>query len=156
MWDLSHICNLHHSSWQHQILNPWSEARDQTHILMGTSWVHHLWAMMGTPKAILKKENGTRRIRLPNFRLYYKAIVIITVWYWHKNRTIDQWNKIESPGKKCKHLWSTNIQQRSQDHTMDKRETPENSTGKTGQLHVKEWYQNTLKVPYTKNKLKMD
>ena len=39
MWDLSHVCNLHHSSQQYQILNPLSEARDQTHILMNTSWV---------------------------------------------------------------------------------------------------------------------
>ena len=46
--DPSCLCKLYHSPWQHQILNPLSEARDQTSILMDTNWVHYCWATMGT------------------------------------------------------------------------------------------------------------
>ena len=38
-WNLSHVCDLHHSSQKHQILNPLRETRDQTHVLMDASWV---------------------------------------------------------------------------------------------------------------------
>ena len=43
------VCDLHHNSWQHQILNPLSEARDQTCILMDVSQVHYYCATTGTP-----------------------------------------------------------------------------------------------------------
>ena len=102
----------------------------------------------------LEKEKQSWKFRIPDFRTYYKATVMKTIWYWLKNRNIDQWNRIESPERNPHtygHLVTLFLIKEARIYNGEKIVSSISGAGKSGQLATcKRMKLGHYLTPYTK------
>ena len=92
-----------------------------------------MWTLMGPQitKTILKKKKNVVGLTLPDFKTYYKVTVIKTLWNWHKDKHIDQWNRIESL-EITPHIYGQTIFNKGANTIHGERTFSTSGAGKTG------------------------
>jgi hypothetical protein len=80
----------------------------------------------------MSKKRNAGGITIADFKLYYRAILIKTAWYWHKNRHEDQWNRTGDPDANLQSYSHLIFDKGAQNLSRRKDTSPTNGTGKNG------------------------
>ena len=87
----------------------------------------------------LKNKNRIREIRLPESWLFYKTRVIKTLWYWHQNRNMDQWNRIGNP-ERNPFSYDQSVNAKRQDYSrLERQSLQQMIMGKLDSHMFKKW-----------------